>query len=326
MNPSGRQRNQPKARRVCRDPRVRCIVLIDHRAPRGRHREQVGHRNPAVVNRPRPLLARCSIIVASAGRFATSTRPSSRSYQRNAGTRSTCRAACPAGWPGWCRGACRPRMQDVGRRKSTHRRRVGIVPDCSAHCRTGRRHPVHSRTKITPSTSGSAGAGWRCPVRRRRARARASWRGRRSAARSGSSSTTAAIQAAARLDQSDVDVIPGTISSATWMTTAWPSTATAPTASAPRSAPDTSTSTGLMTTAGSRRPPRPRAAAARCCRHPGPGAARPPRRAPPPRTSQATTIRSRSEPRILPTPRGLLLREGLRLQRVELRLARSCRR
>ena len=37
---------------------------------------------------------------------------------------------------------------------STHRRRVGIVPDCSAHCATGNGTPS-SCTNTTPSTSGS---------------------------------------------------------------------------------------------------------------------------------------------------------------------------
>ena len=41
---------------------------------------------PSSASSPCPVLARASMIEASCGRLATSTRPSSRSYQRNAGT------------------------------------------------------------------------------------------------------------------------------------------------------------------------------------------------------------------------------------------------
>jgi hypothetical protein len=109
---------------------------------------------PSSASRPWPLLARDSMIAASSGRFATRTRPSSRSYQRKAGTPAAVpwRIAC---WlAGVVHGICTIHSWSVWEPPSTQRRTVGIVPELSAHCMTGKDTPSNWRNR-TPSTSAS---------------------------------------------------------------------------------------------------------------------------------------------------------------------------
>ena len=109
---------------------------------------------PSSASRPWPVLARVSMIEASSGRLATSTRSRSRSYQRNAGTPSAlpCRIAC---WlAGVVHGTWTIHSWTAWLPLSSQRRSVGIVPDCSTHCMTGNDTPS-SWTNTTPSTSGS---------------------------------------------------------------------------------------------------------------------------------------------------------------------------
>ena len=110
---------------------------------------------PSSASSPSPVLARSSMIRASAGLLATRTRPSSRSYHRKAGTpaRVPCRMPC---WlAGVVHGSCTVHSWRRCVPESTQRRRVGIVPDCSAHWATGNGTPS-SWTNTTPSISGSA--------------------------------------------------------------------------------------------------------------------------------------------------------------------------
>ena len=109
---------------------------------------------PSSASSPSPLLARSSMTAASAGRLATSTRPSSRSYQRNAGTPAQVPCRMPCWLAGVVHGSCTVHSWSRWLPESTQRRRVGIVPDCSAHWATGKGTPS-SCTKTTPSTSGS---------------------------------------------------------------------------------------------------------------------------------------------------------------------------
>src|SRR5688572_3232383 len=52
--------------------------------------------SPSSASNPTPFVARCSMIAASSGRFAIKTRPSSRSYHRNAGTPATVPCRIPS--------------------------------------------------------------------------------------------------------------------------------------------------------------------------------------------------------------------------------------
>ena len=109
---------------------------------------------PSSASSPRPVLARASMMAASSGRLATSTRPSSRSYHRNAGTPSEVpiRSAC---WlAGVVQGSCTVHGSRLCEPASTQRRSVGMLPDCSAQRMTGCDTPS-SWTNSTPSTSGS---------------------------------------------------------------------------------------------------------------------------------------------------------------------------
>ena len=109
---------------------------------------------PSSASSPRPVLARFSMIEASSGRLATRTRPSSRSYQRKAGTPSALpwRMAC---WlAGVVHGTWTVHSCNAWLPWSSHRLSVGIVPDCCTHCMTGKDTPSSWRN-TTPSTSGS---------------------------------------------------------------------------------------------------------------------------------------------------------------------------
>ena len=89
-SPSGRARYHAIACRVCRDPRVASdsrLIVIALRSASPLNTLLIDI--PSSASSPRPSLARSSMMAASAGRFATSTRPMSRSYQRNAGTSAT---------------------------------------------------------------------------------------------------------------------------------------------------------------------------------------------------------------------------------------------
>ena len=90
---------------------------------------------PSSASRPRPVLARASMIEASSGRLATRTRPRSRSYHRKAGT--------PSALP----------MEDrllAGRGRARHLHgpfvhgvRAGVEPAPQRRHRAGLQHPLH---------------------------------------------------------------------------------------------------------------------------------------------------------------------------------------
>ncbi len=152
--PSGRMRKRANTWRVRREPRdtSRRLMVMAAFAPSPVNRFET--ETPSSASRPWPVLARASMIEASSGRLATSTRPSSRSYQRKAGTPSAlpCRMAC---WlAGVVHGTWTVHSCTAWLPSSSHRRRVGMVPDLSTHCMTGNATPS-SWTNTTPSTSGS---------------------------------------------------------------------------------------------------------------------------------------------------------------------------
>ena len=62
--------------------------------------------SPSSASNPLPVAARCSMTAASAGRFAISTRPSSRSYQRKAGTPAIVPCRIPSWLAGVVQGNC----------------------------------------------------------------------------------------------------------------------------------------------------------------------------------------------------------------------------
>ena len=98
--PSGRSMKRANTTRVRREPRDTSILLIVMAALGASPVNRLEMETPSSASRPCPVLARASMIEASCGRFATRTRPSSRSYQRNAGTPSALpirMACCEAG-------------------------------------------------------------------------------------------------------------------------------------------------------------------------------------------------------------------------------------
>ena len=252
-NPSGRSTNLATAWRVSTDPRASFILLIVSMLVTASPENRLEMDTPSSARRPDPLLARSSMMVASAGRLATSTRPSSRSYHRKAGTpwQVPCRMPC------WLAGVVHGSWTVHSLRRwdpvSTHRRRVGIVPDCSAHCATGNGRPS-SCTNTTPSTSGSGTSALFRPNPRRAAVKASSVPAVASQVRK--VPTVAAIHVAATSVQKDVTSMPGTTRIVRCITTACPVIASRPTAHQPI-APATVVSTGR-----SRKPNRPVTAAA----------------------------------------------------------------
>ena len=238
--PSGRTTNRATVNRVSFDPRPRLTLLIVIMLVGASPENRLEIETPSSASRPRPVLARSSMIAASAGWLATSTRPSSRSYHRNAGTPAQVPCRMPCWLAGVVHGSCTVHSCNRWLPLSTQRRRFGIVPDCSAHWATGNGTPS-SCTNTTPSTSGSGTVARFCP-------------NRRSAAVNASSvpavniqvrnvPTVAAIQVAAMRVQNDDASTPGTTSRARCIATACPAMATAATASQPI-AVATRTSTG----------------------------------------------------------------------------------
>ncbi len=112
--PSGWTRKRPTTSRVRRVARVTSIRLMVIAARGASPVKMLETETPSSASRPNPVLALDSITEASAGRFATRTRPRSRSYHRKAGTPSAvpCRMAC---WlAGVVHGSCTVQRQRKG--------------------------------------------------------------------------------------------------------------------------------------------------------------------------------------------------------------------
>ena len=143
------------ARRVSGDAprhRRRLIVIAVRRAS---PEKRLDTRDAVVGEQSLPVLARASMMAASAGRFATSTRPSSRSYHRNAGMPSMAPCRMPSWLAGVVQGSCGVHSSRPCVPSRSQRLMVGRFPACRAHRRTGIGTPS-SWTKSTPSTSASA--------------------------------------------------------------------------------------------------------------------------------------------------------------------------
>ena len=104
---------------------------------------------PPSASSPRPSLSRCWISAASLGWLATSSRPSSFSYQRNAGTCPLAPCSSPAWLAGVVDGSCTSQDVATWLPERTHRVRVGRSPLWIAHCSNGAGSPS-TWMKTTP--------------------------------------------------------------------------------------------------------------------------------------------------------------------------------
>ena len=100
----GRSGRPPRGSRV--DPRASLTRLIVIMRAGASPVNRLETETPSSASSPRPLLARSSMTAASAGRFATRTRPSSRSYHRNAGTPRAVPCRMPCWLAGVVHGSC----------------------------------------------------------------------------------------------------------------------------------------------------------------------------------------------------------------------------
>ena len=135
--PSGRSRKRANTSRVRRDPRVtsRRLIVIDAFAASPVNRLEID--TPSSASRPRPVLARDSMMEASSGRLATRTRPSV--------------AVVPAEG----RHPVGAALQDgllAGRRRAgqlhgplVHRVRAAVEPAPQRRHRPGPQRPLHDR-------------------------------------------------------------------------------------------------------------------------------------------------------------------------------------
>src|SRR3954451_249870 len=135
--PSGRATKRANVSGVWLEPRLRATLLIVTCDVGASPEKRLEIDTPPSARRPAPLLARLSMIAASAGRLATSTRPSSRSYQRNAGTPRQVPCRMPCWLAGVVQGSWTGHPSSPGEPGALHRRSVGIVPDWSAQLATG---------------------------------------------------------------------------------------------------------------------------------------------------------------------------------------------
>src|SRR4051794_29684582 len=237
--PLGEARNQAKARRVCVEPRrisTRLIVISERGASPVKMFEID---TPSSASSPRPFVARSSMTRASAGRLATSTRPSSRSYQRNAGTPSTVPCRIPSWLAGVVQGNCGVHSCITCPPVPSHRRMVGTVPDWTAQCSTGNGTPS-TWTNSTPGTSGSDSG----PARRpRRASELTSASSVPAVLQNSMNVPTPAVTQLARKADQNEPVIAGTATTPPYSRSACPTSATGRTRTQPSRA-DASTSTG----------------------------------------------------------------------------------
>ena len=96
MKPWGVARNQAKVCRATAEPLLPPSRLMVRIALGASPVKRFPNPSPSSASNPLPVVARCSMIAASSGRFAISTRPSSRSYQRKAGTPATVPCRMPS--------------------------------------------------------------------------------------------------------------------------------------------------------------------------------------------------------------------------------------
>ena len=153
VKPCGWVRNQAKVRRVAGEPAGAEPAHGEDRSRRVAG-EEVPQRQPIVSQQPLPGSRPLLDDAASPGRFAISTRPSSRSYQRKAGTRRLCRAVSPTGWPASCRATVPSTPEHVVARGDPAPKR-GNPARLDRPPKDGKATPSNW-TKTTPSTSGSA--------------------------------------------------------------------------------------------------------------------------------------------------------------------------
>ena len=94
--PSGLTTKRATVWRVSFEPRPRLALLIVIMLVGASPENRLEIETPSSASSPSPVLARSSMRAASAGRLATTTLPSSRSYQRKAGTPAQvpCRMPC----------------------------------------------------------------------------------------------------------------------------------------------------------------------------------------------------------------------------------------
>ena len=155
MNPWGSVRNPANVRRFSTSLRESLARLIVRNERSASPVKMLETDTPPSASSPRPSLARSSMIAASAGRLATSNRPSSRSYQRKAGTRSMVPWRIPSWLAGVVQGSWGVHSRRTWSPEDSQRRMVGTEPAATAQRRTGNGRPS-SWMKTTPSTSGSS--------------------------------------------------------------------------------------------------------------------------------------------------------------------------
>ena len=96
VKPLGLVRNQANVCRAAADPRPPPRRLMVSMARGASPVKRLPTASPSSASNPAPSVARCSMTAASSGRFAIKTRPSSRSYQRKAGTPATVPCRIPS--------------------------------------------------------------------------------------------------------------------------------------------------------------------------------------------------------------------------------------
>ena len=119
---------------------------------------------PSSASSPRPLPTRASMIAASSGRFATRSRPISRSYQRNAGMPSLLPCSSPAWLTGVVDGTRAVHSVQVWLPERTHRLIVGMLPERISLSSNGAGTPS-SWTNTTPGMSDVTSCTPRAPIR-----------------------------------------------------------------------------------------------------------------------------------------------------------------
>ena len=155
MKPCGSVRNPANVRRFSTLLRPSLARLIVRKARGASPVKMLETDTPSSASSPRPSLARSSMMAASAGRFATSSRPSSRSYHRNAGTRSMVPWRMPSWLAGVVQGSWGVHSRSTWSPEESQRRMVGTEPAAIAQRSTGKGRPS-SWMKTMPSTSGSS--------------------------------------------------------------------------------------------------------------------------------------------------------------------------
>ena len=219
-NPPGLVRNRDSVTRACLVSRVRWIALMVAYAVGASPVKRLLTETPSSTSSPRPSECLASIAAASAGLFATYTRPSARSTHRNAGIPSMVPCRMPIWLAGVVAGSLGFHSAIRCEPVRIHRPRVGSVPARTPHSSTGNGTPS-AWMKTMPGTSASGSSAGRLRRAPRRSPAVTASSVPAVATHTNSVETAATTHDARKVAHSDVSSSVGTAARTAQMMKAW---------------------------------------------------------------------------------------------------------